>query len=129
MDDDYHVYRRADTEEQRQTIRNKYSDREMFESAMVWSMHDYRKKEYPPVEEQLDTIYRDGLEHWKSEIQDIKSKYPNMTNVYTEKHNDNTLATLNAELQATKAQLQNVREQNQQLEARIVSLENASSST
>ena len=52
-----------------------------------------------------------------------------MTNVYTEKHNDNTLATLNAELQATKAQLQNVREQNQQLEARIVSLENASSST
>ncbi|MEK9912791.1 MAG: hypothetical protein VW580_02600 [Flavobacteriaceae bacterium] len=129
MDDDYHAYRRADTEEQRQTIRNKYSDREMFESAMVWSMHDYRKKEYPPVEEQLDTIYRDGLEHWKSEIQDIKSKYPNMTNVYTEKHNDNTLATLNAELQATKAQLQNVREQNQQLEARIVSLENASSST
>ena len=129
MDDDYHVYRRADTEEQRQTIRNKYSDREMFESAMVWSMHDYRKKEYPPVEEQLDTIYRDGLEHWKSEIQDIKSKYPNMTNVYTKKHNDNTLATLNADLQATKAQLQNVREQNQQLEARIVSLENASSST
>lgn len=129
MDDDYHVYRRADTEEQRQTIRNKYSDREMFESAMVWSMHDYRKKEYPPVEEQLDTIYRDGLEHWKSEIQDIKSKYPNMTNVYTEKHNDNTLATLNADLQATKAQLQNVREQNQQLEARILSLENTSSST
>lgn len=129
MDDDYHVYRRADTEEQRQTIRNKYSDREMFESAMVWSMHDYRKKEYPPVEEQLDTIYRDGLEHWKSEIQDIKSKYPDMTNAYTKKHNDNTLATLNADLQATKAQLQNVREQNQQLEARIVSLENASSST
>lgn len=129
MDDDYHAYRRADTEEQRQAIRNKYSDQEMFESAMVWSMHDYRKKEYPPVEEQLDTIYRDGLEHWKSEIQDIKSKYPNMTNVYTEKHNDNTLATLNTDLQATKAQLQNVIEQNQQLEARIVSLENASSST
>lgn len=129
MDDDYHAYRRTDTEEQRQAIRNKYSDQEMFESAMVWSMHDYRKKEYPPVEEQLDTIYRDGLEHWKSEIQDIKSKYPNMTNVYTEKHNDNTLATLNADLQATKAQLQNVIEQNQQLEARIVSLENASSST
>lgn len=129
MDDDYHAYRRTDTEEQRQTIRNKYSDQEMFESAMEWSMHDYRKKEYPSIEEQLDTIYRDGLEHWKSEIQDIKSKYPNMTNVYTEKHNDNTLATLNADLQATKAQLQNVIEQNQQLEARIVSLENASSST
>ena len=129
MDDDYHAYRRTDTEEQRQTIRNKYSDQEMFESAMEWSMHDYRKKEYPPIEEQLDTIYRDGLEHWKSQIQDIKSKYPNMTNVYTEKHNDNTLVTLNADLQATKAQLQNVIEQNQQLEARIVSLENASSST
>lgn len=109
MDDDYHTYRNADTEEQRQSIKNRFSDQEMFESAMVWSMHDYRKRAYPPIEEQLDTIYRNGLEHWKSEIQDIKCKYPDMTNAYTKKYHDTTLEALEERLDsklATKSDLQ-----------------------
>jgi len=106
MDDDYHTYRNADTEEQRQGIRNKFSDQEMFESAMVWSMYDYRKGAYPPIEEQLDMIYRNGLDHWKSEIQGIKSKYPDMTNDYTKKNQDNRIEDIKATLEATKTTLE-----------------------
>ena len=106
MDDDYHTYRNADTEEQRQGIRNIFSDQEMFESAMVWSMYDHRKRAYPPIEEQLDMIYRNGLDHWKSEIQGIKSKYPDMTNDYTKKNQDNRIEDIKATLEATKEELQ-----------------------
>lgn len=106
MEDDYHTYRNADTEEQRQGIRNKFSDQAMFESAMVWSMYDYRKGAYPPIEEQLDMIYRNGLDHWKSEIQGIKSKYPDMTNDYTKKNQDNRIEDIKATLEATKTTLE-----------------------
>ena len=106
MDDYYHTYRNADTEEQRQGIRNIFSDQEMFESAMVWSMYDHRKRAYPPIEEQLDMIYRNGLDHWKSEIQGIKSKYPDMTNDYTKKNQDNRIEDIKATLEATKEELQ-----------------------
>ena len=106
MDDDYYTYRNADTEEQRQGIRNKFSDQKMFESAMVWSMYDHRKRAYPPIEEQLDMIYRNGLDHWKSEIQGIKSKYPDMTNDYTKKNQDNRIEDIKATLEATKEELQ-----------------------
>ena len=105
----------------------------MFESAMVWSMHDYRKKEYPPVEEQLDTIYRNGLEHWKSEIQTIKSKYPDMTNAYTEKYHDTTLEALEerldsklestqTELTKTKSDLQSEKDKVATMELLVASL-------
>jgi len=110
MDDYYHTYRNADTEEQRQGIRNKFSDQEMFESAMVWSMYDHRKRAYPPIEEQLDMIYRNGLDHWKSEIQGIKSKYPDMTNDYTKKNQDNRIEDIKATLEATKEELQTTKE-------------------
>ena len=106
MDDDYYTYRNADTEEQRQGIRNKFSDQKMFESAMVLSMYDHRKRAYPPIEEQLDMIYRNGLDHWKSEIQGIKSKYPDMTNDYTKKNQDNRIEDIKATLEATKEELQ-----------------------
>ena len=36
-----------------------------------------RAEEYPPIEAQLDLIYREGLEHWMDVIQKIKKKYPN----------------------------------------------------
>jgi hypothetical protein len=36
-----------------------------------------RSAEYPPIEAQLDLIYREGLEHWMDVIQGIKKKYPN----------------------------------------------------
>ena len=37
---------------------------------------DARVAEYPPLQEQLDKIYHDGLESWKADIKDIKDKYP-----------------------------------------------------
>jgi hypothetical protein len=42
-------------------------------------MIDYkynRRNEYPSIEEQLDTIFHDGLDVWKEQIQAIKDKYP-----------------------------------------------------
>lgn len=35
-----------------------------------------RKNEYPSIEEQLDTIFHEGLDAWKEQIQAIKDKYP-----------------------------------------------------
>ena len=36
-----------------------------------------RENEYPRIEDQLDKIYHDGIEKWKSEmIKPIKDKYP-----------------------------------------------------
>ncbi len=35
-----------------------------------------RKAEYPPIEDQLDTIYHSGVAGWKTTIKTIKDKYP-----------------------------------------------------
>lgn len=35
-----------------------------------------RSAEYPPVVEQLDKIFHEGVDAWKEEIQAIKDKYP-----------------------------------------------------
>jgi len=35
-----------------------------------------RKAEYPPIEDQLDTIYHSGVAGWKTKIKAIKDKYP-----------------------------------------------------
>ena len=37
---------------------------------------DARVTEYPPLEEQLDKIYHDGVESWRTDITKIKNKYP-----------------------------------------------------
>lgn len=37
---------------------------------------DDRVKEYPPVGEQLDDIFHNGIDSWKTNIQAIKDKYP-----------------------------------------------------
>ena len=37
---------------------------------------DLRKKAYPSWEDQLDYIYHNGLDAWKTMIQNIKEKYP-----------------------------------------------------
>ena len=31
---------------------------------------------YPPIEEQLDTIYHKGIDEWKKTIKTVKDKYP-----------------------------------------------------
>jgi hypothetical protein len=35
-----------------------------------------RAAEYPAIVDQLDTIYHDGLDAWKAQIQAVKDKYP-----------------------------------------------------
>jgi hypothetical protein len=35
-----------------------------------------RAAEYPAIVDQLDTIYHDGLDAWKEQIQAVKDKYP-----------------------------------------------------
>ena len=37
---------------------------------------DLRKKAYPSWEDQLDYIYHNGVDAWKTMIQNIKEKYP-----------------------------------------------------
>tara|TARA_B100000282_G_scaffold233888_1_gene176276 strand:- start:41 stop:412 length:372 start_codon:yes stop_codon:yes gene_type:complete len=42
----------------------------------VTTYTEARKAEYPPLEEQLDKIYHDGVESWRTDITRIKNKYP-----------------------------------------------------
>ena len=35
-----------------------------------------RKEEYPSIEDQLDKIFHEGIDAWKTDIQAIKNKYP-----------------------------------------------------
>jgi hypothetical protein len=35
-----------------------------------------RAKEYPSIQDQLDTLYHEGYEGWKAKIETIKNKYP-----------------------------------------------------
>ena len=35
-----------------------------------------RKKEYPPIEDQLDILYHQGYDGWKAIIDEVKNKYP-----------------------------------------------------
>ncbi len=35
-----------------------------------------RAAEYPSIADQLDTIYHDGIDAWKEQINTIKEKYP-----------------------------------------------------
>jgi len=35
-----------------------------------------RRKEYPSIADQLDTLYHSGLDAWKAEIKTVKDKYP-----------------------------------------------------
>ena len=37
---------------------------------------DLRRVAYPTIEEQLDIIYHQGLDAWKSVIASIKNQYP-----------------------------------------------------
>ena len=42
----------------------------------VTTYTEARRVEYPPLEEQLDKIYHDGIEVWRMDITRIKNKYP-----------------------------------------------------
>ena len=41
--------------------------------------NEYQRKrrfEYPPIEDQLDDLYHNGMDGWKSTIKAIKNKHP-----------------------------------------------------
>jgi hypothetical protein len=38
-----------------------------------------RADEYPSIQNQLDTIFHEGLDAWKAQIQTVKDKYPKGT--------------------------------------------------
>jgi len=35
-----------------------------------------RAKEYPSIEDQLDTLYHQGYDGWKTMVDEVKNKYP-----------------------------------------------------
>jgi hypothetical protein len=37
---------------------------------------DRRRQEYPPIEDQLDTLYHGGFDAWREKIKAVKDKYP-----------------------------------------------------
>ena len=42
----------------------------------VTTYTEARKAEYPPIVDQLDKIYHEGVDAWKADIKVIKDKYP-----------------------------------------------------
>jgi predicted lipoprotein len=45
----------------------------------VYEANEYqrlRAAEYPPMAEQLDMIFHNGIDAWKEQIQAVKDKYP-----------------------------------------------------
>tara|TARA_R110000868_G_scaffold55347_3_gene172021 strand:+ start:221 stop:448 length:228 start_codon:yes stop_codon:yes gene_type:complete len=58
------------------------SDEEEANVRLEWSSYtgptyaQLRARDYPPIADQLDTIFHDGLDAWRAEIQAIKTKYP-----------------------------------------------------
>ena len=42
----------------------------------VTTYTEARAEEYPPIVDQLDKIYHDGIDAWKADIKIIKDKYP-----------------------------------------------------
>tara|TARA_R100000687_G_scaffold48804_1_gene39017 strand:+ start:442 stop:750 length:309 start_codon:yes stop_codon:yes gene_type:complete len=44
--------------------------------APVLTWEDNRAKEYPPIVDQLDDIYHNGIDGWKATIKATKDKYP-----------------------------------------------------
>jgi len=54
-------------------------NKEILRLQEIYNNYQYsrlRKREYPPIEEQLDTLYHKGYDGWKIQIDKIKEKYP-----------------------------------------------------
>lgn len=52
-----------------------YEDAAVAKEALV-DVQNQRAVEYPPLAEQLDKIYHEGIDAWKADIKAIKDKYP-----------------------------------------------------
>ena len=42
----------------------------------AWTYEEKRQNEYPTIPDQLDDIYHNGIDGWKSTIKAVKDKYP-----------------------------------------------------
>ena len=54
-------------------------DAELARLQSEYDSKEYQRKraaEYPSIADQLDTIYHDGIDAWKEQINTIKEKYP-----------------------------------------------------
>ena len=56
------------------------TDDELNDAYPIWKKaEEYkinRANEYPPIRDQLDDIYHNGIDGWKATIKSIKDKYP-----------------------------------------------------
>jgi len=66
------------TKEEEAAVREEWArvDAQKLEHETLYGYQDKRRQEYPPIVDQLDRIFHEGLEGWKAEIQAIKDKYP-----------------------------------------------------
>ena len=55
-------------------IKTKKTELDKVDKANEYKMQ--RKKEYPTIEDQLDTIYHKGIDEWKKTIKAVKDKFP-----------------------------------------------------
>jgi len=55
-------------------IKTKKAELDKVDKANEYQMQ--RVKEYPRIEDQLDTIYHKGIDEWKKIIKAVKDKYP-----------------------------------------------------
>ena len=53
-----------------------YTDEFKAEHQLVETYADKRRKEYPTWQDQLDDIYHNGIDGWKTTIKVTKDKYP-----------------------------------------------------
>lgn len=37
---------------------------------------EQRRRAYPPISDQLDKIYHEGIDQWKADIQAVKDRFP-----------------------------------------------------
>ena len=72
--DDFNIY--AETEVKDEEGISVKSELSFDEIKAKLTYVEKRSSEYPSVIDQLDSIYHNGVEGWKAEIQKIKDKYP-----------------------------------------------------
>ena len=62
------------------TLRNTYKKEKLDELTANWTAQEYarnRKNDYPDWRDQLNKIYDDGVDKWKTEMVDpVKAKWP-----------------------------------------------------
>ena len=76
-DQDYSTIEWNDTENAQPTLEE--CNTKLAELQALWDASVYqhnRAAEYPSIEDQLDDIYHNGIDGWKTTIKSIKDKYP-----------------------------------------------------